>query len=71
MTLLGSFLWCTVLAWFGDNLLGDRPELVQDPALMLQILQERSYVVGAFAAVIGLLYVLVMRLTAEPKSLSQ
>ena len=38
---------------------------------MLQILQERSYVVGAFAAVIGLLYVLVMRLTAEPKSLSQ
>ncbi len=71
MTITGAALWCAVLAWFGDNLLGDRPELVQDPALMLQILQERSYVVGAFAAVIGLLYVLVMRLTAEPKSLSQ
>src|SRR5947207_8302263 len=29
-TLAGSFAWCTVLAWFGANVLGDEPRLLQD-----------------------------------------
>ncbi len=68
MTLIGSGLWCAVLAWFGASLLGDHPDLMQDPERLLQVLKERSYWIGGFAIGICALYVLVMRLTipAQP-----
>ena len=70
MTIVGSGLWCLVLAWFGGNLLGDHPELVQDPVRLWHVLRERSYWIGGFALLLCALYILVMRLTAEPKSSS-
>jgi len=66
MTVVGAALWCWVLAWFGGNLLGDRPDLINDPTLLVQVLRERSWLVGGFALVLCALYVLVMRLTAKP-----
>lgn len=66
MTIIGAALWCWVLAWFGGNLLGDHPDLVKDPARLVQVLRERSYVIGGFAVGLCALYVLVMRLTAKP-----
>ncbi len=70
MTIVGAGLWCLVLAWFGGNLLGDQPELVQDPVRLWHVLRERSYWIGGFALLLCALYILVMRLTAEPKSSS-
>jgi len=69
MTIVGSGLWCGILGWFGGNMLGDRPELINDPALLVQILRERSWWFGGFAIVLCALYVLVMRLTAPSKPL--
>ena len=66
MTVLGAALWCWVLAWFGGAVLGDRPELVENPALLLQVMQERFLLLGGFALVLCALYVLVMRLTEKP-----
>jgi membrane protein DedA with SNARE-associated domain len=65
MTILGAALWCWVLAWFGGALLGDRPDLMNDPSLLVQVLKERSYLIGGFALVLCVLYVLVIRLTAR------
>jgi membrane protein DedA with SNARE-associated domain len=65
MTIVGSALWCWVLAWFGGALLGDRPDLMNNPSLLVQVLKERSYLIGGFALVLCVLYVLVMRLTAR------
>src|SRR2546425_9278388 len=67
VTLLGAGLWCWVLAWFGGHLLGDRPDLLNDPAVLVQVLRERSWLFGGFASRLGALYVLVMRLTAPPR----
>jgi membrane protein DedA with SNARE-associated domain len=67
VTLLGAGLWCWVLAWFGGHLLGDRPDLLNNPAVMVQVLRERSWLFGGFAILLGALYVLVMRLTAPAK----
>jgi membrane protein DedA with SNARE-associated domain len=67
MTLIGSGLWCAVLAWFGASLLGDHPDLMQDPERLVQVLKERSYWIGGFAIAICALYVLVMRLTIPSK----
>jgi membrane protein DedA with SNARE-associated domain len=70
MTIVGAGAWCLVLAWFGGNLLGDQPELVQDPVRLWHVLRARSYWIGGFALLLCALYILVMRLTADPKSSS-
>ena len=66
MTIVGAGLWCWVLAWFGGNLLGDQPELINDPSLLVQVLRQRSWLFGGFALLLCALYVLVMKLTAKP-----
>ena len=59
MTLLGSFLWCTVLAWFGARVLADQPRLLDDPnALLLAIKHRLVWFVAAALVLLGL-YVLV------------
>jgi len=49
MTLLGSFTWCTVLAWFGARVLADEPRLLQDPGALEHVLREKLvwFVIGA------------------------
>jgi membrane protein DedA with SNARE-associated domain len=68
MTIIGSGLWCAVLAWFGASLLGDHPDLLQDPQRLVHVLKERSYWIGGFAIGICALYILVMRLTAPAQA---
>ena len=67
MTVVGSGVWCAVLAWFGASLLGGHPDLLQDPERLVQVLKQRSYLIGGFAVLLCILYVLVMRLTAHAK----
>lgn len=66
MTVAGAAAWCWILAWFGGTLLGNRPNLVEDPALLVQTMQEKSYLIGGFALCLCLLYFIVMRMTAKP-----
>ncbi|MBM4132622.1 MAG: DedA family protein [Nitrospira sp.] len=68
MTIVGAGLWCWVLAWFGGDLLGSQPDLVQNPSQLVWVLQQKSRMVGGFALLLCVLYVLVMRLTAKPTS---
>jgi membrane protein DedA with SNARE-associated domain len=67
MTILGSALWCAVLAWFGQRVLGDQPQLLDDPAMMVQVLQERSLWFVGLVLVLCLLYVVYLKLTAPPQ----
>jgi len=67
MTIIGSGLWCGILAWFGGHLLGAQPDLLNDPAMLVQVLRERSWWFAGFALALCALYVLVMRLTAPAK----
>ncbi len=59
MTLLGSALWSTVLAWFGARVLADQPRLLDDPDALVHVLKDKLiWFVGA-AAVLLVLYVAV------------
>ena len=71
MTVVGAALWCAVLAWFGGAILGDQPDLVQDPRRLVQVMQARSYLIGGFAVLLCVLYVGVMRVTAKGSSAAQ
>ena len=65
VTALGAFVWCSVLAWFGAKITAAHPDLMNDPeALMRMMQQEGRWIAGAVIAM-GLLYVLVIRLTSR------
>jgi membrane protein DedA with SNARE-associated domain len=55
MTLLGSFTWCTVLAWFGARVLADEPRLLQDPEALMHVLKSKLlwFVAGALVLLAG------------------
>jgi membrane protein DedA with SNARE-associated domain len=55
-TVLGAGLWCAVLAWFGQEVLGSRPELLQSPDAMIVVLKERLHWFVIGAAVLAALY---------------
>lgn len=58
-TLLGSGLWCFVLAWFGREVIGDQPALLKDPQVLVSVLKTRFlYFVGG-VIVMGTLYFLI------------
>lgn len=68
MTVTGSALWCWVLAGFGSKVIGDRPELLNDPGQLMAVLTDRFHWFVGLVLVLVVLYVVVMRLTAKPAS---
>ncbi len=65
MTITGSFLWCTILAWYGQKVLGAHPQLMDNPEEMLLFMKTQSWSLFGFVAVICVLYFAVVRLTAK------
>jgi len=59
MTLVGSALWSTVLAWFGAKVLGEEPRLLQDPEALTHVLKEKLLWFVAAAVVLFVLYIAV------------
>jgi membrane protein DedA with SNARE-associated domain len=51
VTLIGAGLWCTVLSWFGQKILGNQPELLQSPEMMVKAI--RSNLLWFVIAVVG------------------
>src|SRR6185295_16639505 len=70
MSLVGSFVWCTVLAIFGARVLGQEPRLLQDPDALSHVIQHKLLWFVLAAVVLLGLYVLVdvlgRRLKREP-----
>jgi membrane protein DedA with SNARE-associated domain len=65
MTIVGSALWCGVLAWFGQTAI--TPEMLRDPAGMALALKAKSHLIVAAVLILCVLYFVVMRLT-KPRS---
>jgi membrane protein DedA with SNARE-associated domain len=59
MTLAGSFLWSVVLAWFGAQVLGDQPRLLEDPEALVHVLKDKLIWFVAAAGLLLGLYILV------------
>lgn len=64
-TIVGSAIWCTVLAWFGQEVLGSSPDLLDDPAAMVRALKDKSMPILWGVLILLALYILVVRLTQE------
>jgi membrane protein DedA with SNARE-associated domain len=67
-TAVGSAIWCTVLAWFGQEVLGSEPKLLEDPEAMIRALKAKSLPIIGGVVVLLALYILVVRLTDKRKT---
>jgi len=70
MTVAGSFIWCTILAWFGQHVIGSEPNLMNDPEKLVHLLKAKSLWLVGFVALLCALYFVVLRLTAGRKSIA-
>ena len=67
MTIIGSFIWCWTLAFFGARVAQNNPELINDPDGLVHAIKHDSLPIVLFVVLFCGLYVLAMRLT-RPKT---
>ncbi len=61
VTILGAGVWCFVLSWFGQIVLGDSPQLLNSPEEMVSVMKAKLqwFVLGLLAMIF--LYAVVVR----------
>lgn len=61
VTTLGAFIWCTILSWFGQEVLGGNPELLNSPAEMVHVMKSKLHLFVGGVVVLAVLYAFVIR----------
>ena len=69
-TITGSALWCSVLAYLGAKAFKVQPDLISNVDGWTNFIKAQSHWIVLFAAVLAVLYILVLRLTARKPAAS-
>lgn len=67
MTIIGSFVWCSILSWYGKGVAERNPTLMDDPSQLIHTIKHESIWLVAGIAIIGALYFVMMKMTAPKK----
>ncbi len=65
VTIIGSAIWCYILALLGDKAYRVRPDLISSPEAMSEFIKSQSLWIILLILVFAALYFVVMRLTAR------
>jgi membrane protein DedA with SNARE-associated domain len=65
MTIIGSFIWCAILSWYGKGIAERNPDLMKDPEAMVHAIKHESLGIIAGVAVISVLYFLMLKMTGR------
>jgi len=65
VTIIGSAIWCYILALLGDKAFRLQPDLISNPDGMVQFIKSQSLWIILVVVVFAALYLLVMRLTTR------
>ncbi len=66
VTIVGAGIWCWTLAWFGREVIGDSPELLQSPEQLILVMKQKlAWIVGGVIG-FGLLYAVMIRFKRSP-----
>ncbi len=68
MTVIGSFLWCVVLAWLGAEAQRVQPNLINDPQGLILFIKHQSHWIVLGIAALAVLYFVMLKLTAKPEN---
>lgn len=55
-TILGAGLWCWILAWLGQEILGDQPELLDSPEIMIAVMKAKLHWLVFCSVSVAILY---------------
>ena len=64
MTIVGSFVWCSILSWYGKGLAERNPRLMDDPSQLVHAVKHESVWLIAGIAFICVLYFVMLKMTA-------
>ncbi len=53
VTLAGAGLWCAILSWFGQEVIGSNPELLQSPEDMVAVIRSKMHWILAAVLIFG------------------
>lgn len=67
MTVIGSFLWCTVLSWYGGGIIARQPKLMENADELIKAVKAEAPLFLAVVGAIGMLYFLMLKMTG-PKA---
>jgi membrane protein DedA with SNARE-associated domain len=65
VTVAGSALWCAVLAYLGMKAYRAQPDLISNPDALMHLMKAQSHWIVLFVAALAVLYLLVLRLSAQ------
>jgi membrane protein DedA with SNARE-associated domain len=68
-TILGSGIWCTVLSWFGKEVIGSSPELLESPEAMSKVIKAK--LLWFVAGVVGFCALYFLMIAMKKRSIKQ
>jgi membrane protein DedA with SNARE-associated domain len=68
VTIIGSGIWCWILAWLGAKAYRMEPDLLSDPEKMVHFIKGRSHWIILLVVLFAALYVLTLRLMRPPRA---
>jgi membrane protein DedA with SNARE-associated domain len=70
MTIVGSAIWCYILAYLGEKAYRVEPQLLTDPEALVRFIHGQSTWIVVVVAIFAALYILAMRLSKPPPTQS-
>lgn len=67
-TIVGSAIWCWVLAWFGHKVGSNNPELLKSPDQLIAAIKAESHLIVLAVLMLAALYVTMKYMTREKES---
>lgn len=66
-TVVGSAIWCWVLAWFGDKVGSEHPGIMESPEALIEAVKAESHLVVLGVVLLMVLYAVMKYMTREKK----
>ena len=66
-TITGSAIWCWVLAWFGDKVGSEHPDIMNSPEDLIHAVKDESHLVVLAIVMVAALYALMKFMTRNKK----
>ena len=64
-TIVGSAIWCWVLAWFGDKVGSEHPGIMESPEALIEAVKAESHLVVLGVVLLMVLYAIMKYITRE------
>lgn len=65
ITTIGSFVWCSILTWYGYKIGKDNPGMLDNPEGLIQAVKKESFGIIVVVALLCLLYFVMLKMSSR------